>query len=340
MNRAGLIGRACAAFVVIAFAGSASAQNALQPIKRTPASAAAIAKATHGFIAAQPKGSLTTGGVYRSDSGEHRGGGRGGATQNPGDLTYQGGSVIPYATQHIVYLFPNGSACATPGCWGNIPQFLSDLNRSPFIHIADQYVGANDRARYPVGNQQFGLYYTLPANPLVDADMAEVAYLVESALGVSGYNHIVHIFLAPEQNVCFDTSYTICSSNYFCGYHSSVQTDIGEVIYTVEPNITNVFGCNQPASSPNGGFDAQYSVLSHEAFETVTDPNGDAWWNASNQVMFGSEIGDECQFLEFDSNGYFSSFAGQLIYLGGHPYQVQTEYNNAAHACSNQPSFF
>ena len=154
---------------------------------------------------------------------------------------------------------------------------------------------------------------------------------------MSGYGHVVHIFLAPGQNECFDTSYTVCSSNFFCGYHSSAQADIGEVVYTVEPYLSNVFGCNQPAGSPNGPLDAQYSTLSHETFETFTDPDGSSWWNASNQPLLGNEIGDECSFLDFDSNGFFVSFGAPVVGLNGRRYQIQSEYNNSSHNCTTRP---
>ena len=175
MDRASYVGRALVALVLVAFTGVAFAQSTLQEIKRTPASASAVAHAKRGFISATPKGSLPAGAI-RTDLGEGgRGGGHGGTTQNPGDLTYQGGAVMPYATQHNVYLFPNGSVCTDPSCWGSIAQFQRDLNQSNMIHITDQYVGADDNNRYPTARTQFALHYALPANPLVDADMAEVA---------------------------------------------------------------------------------------------------------------------------------------------------------------------
>jgi hypothetical protein len=45
--------------------------------------------------------------------------------------------------------------------------------------------------------------------------------------------------------------------------------------------------------------DSTNDVLSHELFETISDPDGDAWWKAKPAVtgLFGEEIGDECVFV-------------------------------------------
>jgi hypothetical protein len=338
--------RTLVACSLVASSAPAFAQNTIQEVKRTPADSAAVATASNRFISAMAKGSNSGAAIkirsdidaVRSAAAGAKAGGKGGSTQYPGDLgDLFGGATIPSAVQHPLYLIPNGSSCNTPSCWGNVTQFLGDLNRSEFIEITDQYVDTSGPRRYPVSGS-LASHYKLPANPLTDADMAAYAHAAAKFLGVSGYGHIFHIFLTPEQNVCFDTSYTVCSSNAFCAYHSSaVFGDIGEVVYTVEPNNVNVFGCNQPAGSPNGGFDATYSVLSHEVFETLTDPDGLTWFNITNSGLLGSEIGDECLFWLFDPNGNYISANSVVQKLNGHAYQIQTEYDNRAHACTTHP---
>jgi len=108
-------------------------------------------------------------------------------------------------------------------------------------------------------------------------------------------------------------------------------------VYTVEPYQVNVFGCNVRAGTPNGAFDDTYDVLSHELFETISDPDGTAWWNAVAGGVFGEEIGDECVFLLFDAQGNFSSSDPAIVSAGGRLYAVQPEYDNAAHGCTTRP---
>lgn len=331
----------------LAGAGVALADSAPQQIAVGAADRAAVSAASHSFISALSKGTQGFGNFkLRTDAatlGRGAGGADGmggGALQNPGDLGYQGGATLASAVQHPIYMIPtsgSGSTCsaAKPAtCWGNVSQFISDLETSPLIHVTDQYVGSERDGRYPLG-RVFKASYAPQANPFTDADMQAVAHAAAVLLGEAGYHHLFHIFLVPGQDECFDSTFTVCASNVFCAYHSSVVfPDVGEVVYSVEPNVVNVFGCNGPANRPNGGFDDTYSVLSHETIEAITDPDGTAWFNITNSGLLGSEIGDECLFWLFDAQGNFISTNPVVQVFHGRPYDIQTEYNNAAHACT------
>ena len=50
------------------------------------------------------------------------------------------------------------------------------------------------------------------------------------------------------------------------------------------------------------GHPPKRAPTSHETFETITDPDGTAWWNSLDNGLFGQEIGDECSFLLFIGN--------------------------------------
>ena len=222
------------------------------------------------------------------------------------------------------------SSCLPNSCWGDPIGFLGDLNRSDFIHVTDQYVGANANNRYPVGNN-FAVTYPVGPKPLLDSDMQNIAYAVAKFSQQTGYGHIFHIFLVPGQDICFDASFTVCASNIFCAYHSSFDADIGHVLYSVEP-FADVLGCQAPPGTPNGQLiDSTDSVLSHESIEAITDPDGNAWWNSHNLINFGAEIGDECEFIQFTPNGVF--FDPVTVSLNGKAYAIQTEYSNKGHAC-------
>src|ERR1700739_3376680 len=58
----------------------------------------------------------------------------------------------------------------------------------------------------------------------------------------------------------------------------------------------NVTGCSMLQPSPNGALiDSTSSVLGHETFETITDPDPPTGWIAVNSNgVFGEEIGDLC----------------------------------------------
>lgn len=246
----------------------------------------------------------------------------------PGDLTYQGGQTVQTTVSHDIYVNCDASCFGFPGT------FLSKLGRSQFIHVTDQYVGASGGHRYTVGQGGIISYPVTKGTPLGPLDILTLVYTAASYFG-TGYGNVYHIYFAPGIDVCADSKLTVCYSPdnlptwYFCAFHSSVDfTDIGHTLFTVEP-FQNVNGCSVQQPSPNGSLvDSTMDVLSHELFETITDPDGDAWWNLYDLDLAGYEIGDECQNLTF---GYSN------INLAGTPYEIQPEYSNGQHACATKP---
>lgn len=262
-----------------------------------------------------------------------------------GDLNYLGGKYVLAARSHAIYLLPKSGVCSaiTP-CWGNPEGFLSDLAVSDFIHVADQYVHFASSNRYTLGSHAKVSYTPTPkASPLTDAYVQSVVHAAASKLG-SGYGHIYHVFLPPGQDECMVPN--LCYSPdvpgtfAFCGYHSSVDfTTIGHVLYTVEP-FQDVPGCSVKPGTPNGQLaDSTYNTLSHETFETITDPDGSAWFNLHSVPLIGQEIGDECSFfviIPFTSSGQLY-FDPSVFTIGAHRYAVQPEYSNSEHACAVSP---
>lgn len=263
----------------------------------------------------------------------------------PGDVSYQGGAVVEYAAFHAIYLNPKG-LCKISTCWGDPEGYLSNLGTSNFIHITDQYVGLNASDRYTLGHRAILEYFPSPATapgfsdyqPITDAQVQAVVHAVAALSGQTGYGHIYHVFLPPGQDECFDSTFTTCYSpdNFnafaFCAYHGSVDfSDIGHVLYTVEP-YQNAVGCNVKPGTPNGALiDSTNNVLNHETFETITDPDGTAWWNSTNIGSIGQEVADECTFVV--STGWDVPD----VLVGAHLFAVQRIYSNSQHTCSNQP---
>ena len=263
----------------------------------------------------------------------------------PADLTYQGGVTVGQAQFHAIYLLNSftGTTGCTPStigsCWGDPEGFLQDLGKSDFIHVADQYVGQYESNRYTNGADAIAVFNPLPPK-LTDADVQALVHAVAFDLGYpTGYGNIYHVFLPPGTDECFDSTFSTCYSPddpntfFFCAYHSSVTfTDVGHVLYTVQPH-QNVPGCNAPPDSPNGQLaDSTYSILSHETFEAITDPDGTAWWNTDSNILFGSEIGDECSFIIFYPTAVY--FNPSVWRVGKIEYATQPEYSNEGHSCT------
>jgi hypothetical protein len=246
----------------------------------------------------------------------------------PADLLYFGGAVVTSAAHDLVY-FDRSDGTS----WGDPFTFLADLGTSNFIHLTDQYVGSKANNRYKVGTQ-FTTNSGVCSSPLFCSanDILQMAHATALALGRNtGYGHIVHIFLPSGVDTCLDQGNTQCyspdnpSSFVFCAYHASVVfNDVGKVLFTVQP-FQQIAACATPDFLLN---DSTNSTLSHEVFETITDPDGDAWFAANSLATLGFELADLCQSV-FANDGIFV--------INKRTYQLQFEYSNKFHACAGAP---
>ncbi|MBV8829803.1 MAG: hypothetical protein JO108_11315 [Acidobacteriaceae bacterium] len=241
----------------------------------------------------------------------------------PADVGNPSNNVtIATARNHDIYL--NG----LPDIWGYPAEFLEDLSKSDFIHVTDQYVNTTADNRYTLGYGAFVIYPNAP-HTLAPNDIFAILHAVAGTFG-TGYEEIYHVFVPPGVDVCTVPG-AVCYSPdnpatfAFCAYHGAVTfSDIGHVIYSVEP-YQNVQGCALNGTLPNGVLiDSTASVLSHELFELITDPDLNAWWDRVDLDLHGAEIGDVCQ---------RASFAYDTPLLNGRLYEIQPEYSNAVHAC-------
>jgi len=250
----------------------------------------------------------------------------------PADLShFFRGPVVKSAESHPLYV-----DCADT-CWGRPAKFLSNLGKSTFIHVADQYVGSTADNRYTVGTAgviSYPIFTTLSDN-----DVLQIVHTAASVLG-TGYDHIYHVFLPKGVDLCF-VGTTACyspdnpSTFAFCAYHGSVTfSDIGHVLFSAEP-YQNVLGCSIEQPSPNGALvDSTSSVLGHELFETITDPDPPTGWIAVNSNgVFGEEIGDLCPGIDVTA----PFFKDPISVINGQKYEVQPMYANKYHACSFVP---
>ena len=253
----------------------------------------------------------------------------------PANLSYHGGHVVKNAEQHPVYF--NCPAGPT-ACWGNPAVFLNNLDHSAFIHLVDQYVGSSANNRYPLG-AAVSIHQTLQTNRLDQNDIGNLVHAAAVKLGKhGGYTEIYHVFLPKGIDVCLGLG-SICyspddpGSFSFCAYHGSADfDDIGHVLFTVQP-YQNVIGCQSAQPSPNGVLiDSTASILSHETFETITDPDGSSWWSDSSMIESGQEIGDICEPLDNDN----SQFDDPIFSVNGKSYRIQLEYSNKFHGCTHQ----
>ncbi|MBC5799245.1 MAG: hypothetical protein GIW94_04615 [Candidatus Eremiobacteraeota bacterium] len=228
------------------------------------------------------------------------------------DLSYYGGPTVTSESAYDLYV----NCSSFSGCWGAPGTFLGNLASTSFIHLLDQYTGSTMNNRYTYAGGIAESYNT--SGTLQDQDIYNIVYAAASANG-TGYGHIYHVFLAAGVQQCSQSAGG-CYAQQYCAYHGAVDfSDIGHTLYTVEP-YQGINGCMSPNSKLA---DSTNSTLSHEYYETITDPDVQtnvAWYNNN----YG-EIGDICR----NSYGYTT--------VGGVRFDIQKEYSNRYHACSFSP---
>lgn len=248
----------------------------------------------------------------------------------PADLTnFGGGTVGSGSSEDIYYNCPGNNE----SCWGDPEGFLSNLSVSRFIHVLDQYVGLRSNKRYPLSNT-----FVFENGSVTNLNTADIETIVENAAALSevGAGHIFHVFLPPGVDVCPDTNQCYSPDNpstfVLCAYHSSISGS--NILYTVEP-YQDVVGCVLAPPNPNSAMiDSTNSALSHELFETISDPFIDAWIAENSSPEAGNEMADICH---GPGNGSGEIIAPEYLLLKGHTYQTQLEYSNFRHGCVVSP---
>jgi PKD domain len=123
-----------------------------------------------------------------------------------------------------------------------------------------------------------------------------------------------------------------CSSTGFCGYHSGFGiTGSNPPFYANEP-FPSLTGCGPVSGTqaPNGDAfaDAEISIVSHEANESITDAYG-AWYDSA--LPSGFENGDECGYTYGISLGGTPGALYNQVINGAH-YYTQDEFSNEDYA--------
>jgi hypothetical protein len=242
---------------------------------------------------------------------------------SPFDLTYFGGQVLHAATSYNVYV----NCPTTPAaCWGtgslSPRNVLKDLNFSDFIRLVNEYIGSDARKQFPVKELKTSATFGTPESAILE-EIFQIVFSAVEKTGATGYDAMYHVFLPQGTSMCIDEFTCYSPDNpdnfVFCAFHGSVDfSETEHVLFSVEP-YQGVPGCQIPGQTPHGTIDATASTLSHELMETITNPDGDGWFN----LLFGLEMADICFAFATNRN------------VNGHDYFLQSEWSNKRHACTN-----
>lgn len=223
-------------------------------------------------------------------------------------------AVLTSATSHVVYVNQTSTM-------GDQIAFLKNLEGSAFFsYILNQYETPGtfsvDATPYQISVPQQngyvletmpltgsscppGWYSYLPpggtanecaynqAQPYVDQDQIESA--VKTLMGARvGPQHIWHVVVSADVSMCRRVSGILTCWGVgdgmlnACGRHIGLQNSYGVAYVTEQQDMA---ACDTDTYA-----DGISSTLSHELFETITDPDGLSGWRSN-----GDEIGDLCE---------------------------------------------
>jgi hypothetical protein len=270
-----------------------------------------------------------------------------------------GGNVMRDVDVHLVFWLPPGHSFA-PGVPNGDAQYMAtverlfeDLSGSELYNVLMQYPG-----RHGYTPNRITLAGThvetrpFPRTPLLDTDIeAEITH----AVGAAGWTpdvvdrlHNLYLVYTPAGvQACLDEpGEPWCSGTQFEAYHDRYTlpvngpncTEPGQCA-TLKYAYMPTLGAGSSPPYPNGAFvDPVLSVTWHELAESVTDPYGSGWQNASshpNAQGFFRQVGDLCNpgFMP-DGHGPRGADGGNVT-LNGDRYLLQRVYSNAAQGCTH-----
>jgi len=273
----------------------------------------------------------------------------------PGQLNFNGGTVMHSNTVHAMYWFPAGYPIDSD--WeGKVNGFLTNVaadsgKTSNVFSVTQQYGvsysahfagSAVDTAPFPSSGCNYGSH----GGPCLTEEQiftelesfAKSKHWAADPDAVTGSNaqpstaptHLFVVYLPPGVADCFDAFGATCSANssspQYCAYHTAWYDDTQTFVWTNMPWSWDDPGCQAP-QSPNGAeADTAIDTTSHEYIESLTDPYLDAWFDSN-----GYEIADKCQSTFGSALSSDPSNYNQLIH-GGH-YWTQLEYSNKLGDC-------
>lgn len=243
------------------------------------------------------------------------------------NLVYHGGPIQKAPTVYIVYwgwhlVAPAGALDIDPNHMAPyLEAFFAGVGGSSWAAIHTQYGDATGALVTNPTSILKGVWYddepTVP--PVPDANIEKE---VARAVAHFGYQRNATYFIVSPHNHG-DAGFT---AKQYCAWHSNALVLGRPVAYTNLPYIPDAgAGCgrNFVNAGAAGALDGVSIVAGHEWTEAATDPQLDAWYDAT-----GWENADKCAW-----NQGPGADAGNIVLPTG-TFAVQSSWSNAANGCA------
>jgi hypothetical protein len=266
-------------------------------------------------------------------------------------VTFHNGSVMHEVTAYLIFWLPGGHTFEPAGSDSRfealMAQFMRDLGGTPFYGLLSQYwdhqgsvantltLGGTyvDTTPYP----HAGTHGDPLSSDDIESQIDRVAHL--RGWRIDGEHEII-IFTGYDVQSCANSGGTRqCSfssdGRHYCAFHSDFESSTSgdHAIYSYLPVLADCVQIEELSisGSPNHDAlaDAMINSLSHEHFEAVTDPYGDAWYDGNPA---SGEIADKCEYRF----GAIHAGGGNVTLAHAHSYLVQEEWSDRTNGCALQ----
>jgi hypothetical protein len=257
--------------------------------------------------------------------------------QGANNLVYHGGPVEHTNKVYAIYWQPAGYAMASgyttliDRYFGDVQAATASNDQSNVYYTGTQYYDGSGSVQY---SSTFG-GSTLDTDPLppsgcrdnytavcvTDTQIQnEIAAVVSHQNWTAGPSTEFFMFTAQGIGSCYGSS---CAFSSYCAYHSWSGGGSSVLLYANMPYADTVPSACDVGLHPNGNdADATINVTSHEHNETITDEQGNAWYDSR-----GYEDGDKCAWNFGSVTGSYNQT------INGNHYILQLEYSNARSGC-------
>lgn len=280
---------------------------------------------------------------------------------DPSQLQYHGGNVQITPTVHLIFWEPPGHQPTDPNFNTLVVQFFQDASAAnPYYGLLSQYYQISPNLQYITSTFSYGGSWTdtrpfTNSHDYVPCSLSggscvgdgEIQYEAGYAAAINNWtqnqSNLFLIFVGPGPFICAPGNMFIsnnCSSNPngLCAYHAARFPDFsliyGAVAYPILQNCAVTSHDTNKQTPHDPITDSAINMGSHELFESVSDPAGQGWCDASGYRPLGGvgpnycqdgEIGDKCGYNIGPQNP-----DGSDLTLNGHNYIVQREWSNRA----------
>jgi hypothetical protein len=240
-------------------------------------------------------------------------------------VAYHGGPVM-LGPHHVYFIWY--------GDWSQnnattiLPKFIENLNTTAYSNINSTYTDASGTSisnAVTLNGQVFDSYSqgTVLSDSGLKAAVSRTLQNGSLPVDADGIYYVLSSADVDQKGANGE----FCTD--FCGFHQHATLNATDIKYAFVGNSARCLSnCASPnlGIGPNGnpGADAMASIMAHELNEMVTDPDLNAWFDAS-----GEEVSDKCNFI-FGSVFTAPNGAPANVTLGDRRFLIQKNWINLA----------